>query len=513
MQEIKELILLLHQHTHPVLQQPPRDFNPQRELAPLFDGISRGRFASDAQAVAQLFPGATPDHPEYTALKKALWAALLDWIDWITDFNTRLLDSNDLQYAYQECNKQWLVVCCFSGENAHKLVLPLTLQLLEVAEKFEFTRLCIDMYALLCIQYCLGNHHDIVQCNVAARKHTYYQQLQEAEYAAEVQYIKLNTLAANYKISRKKINLLAKTVHARLKGDMRKYKSYKLALYGNLLGLLQHMSAGDSQKVLRLCGGAIRFFEQKPYNAGMPLQVFYYMQLVANIELGRLNAGLKALESCLHYVEPGSFNWFKFQELAFTLMLHTRCFTRAFDLLQEVERHPQLAALPDYARQSWRLYRLYLQALQRLGVLLAGADFSGSILEQSTQTVPGNHTGLRCAQLVLDWLTHLRRGNFYALQLVSGQMAAIAANHLKYPVATRTYYFLKLLETVSDQPGGRAVPNARAKKYLAKLSKIPVQVANQTVEMEVIRYEHLWSIIQKILQTPGLATQNKASGA
>lgn len=510
MQDIKELILLLHQHTHPVLQQPPRDFNPQRELAPLFEGISRGRFTSDAEAAAQLFSGAAPDHPAYITLKKDLWTALLDWI---TDFNTRLLDSNDLQYVYQECNKQWLVVCCFSGENAHKLVLPLTLQLLEVAEKFEFTRLCVDMYALLCIQYCLGSHHDIVQCNVAAQKHTYYQQLQEAEYAAEVQYIKLNTLAANAKIPRKKINLLARTAHAHLKGDMRKFKSYKLTLYGNLLGLLHHMSAGDSQKVVRLCSKTIRFFEQKPYNAGVPLQVFCYMQLVANIELGRLAAGLKALESCLHYVEPGSFNWFKFQELAFTLMLHTRRYDRAAILLREVTRHPQLAALPDYARQCWQLYRLYLQVLQRLGVQRTDAAFAGSIQEQAFQAGPGTPAGLHCANLILDWLTHFQRNDFVALQQVSGQMTSVAANLQKYPVATRTYYFLKLLETVSGLPGGRTVPDTKAEKYLSKLMEIPVQVANQTVEMEVIRYEHLWSLIQKVLQNQGVATQNMASEA
>ncbi|MCB9316683.1 MAG: hypothetical protein H6569_11135 [Lewinellaceae bacterium] len=506
MQEIKELILLLHQHIRPVLQHHPLDFKPGPGLAPLYDGISQGLFTSDSEAVAKLFPGAMPDHPAYIDLKKTLRTALLAWI---TNFNARLLESNDLEYVYRECNKQWLVICCFSGENAHNLVLPLTHQLLEVAEKFEFTRMSIDMYALLCIQFCLGNHRDVTQCNVATQKHTYYQQLLEAEHTAEEQYINLNTLAANYKISRKKINQLAKTAHARLKKAMRKYKSYKLTLYGNLLGLLQHMSAGEARKVLQICSKTIRLFEQKPYNAGLPLQVFYYMQLVANIELGRLAAGLKALANCVRYVEPGSFNWFKFQELAFILLMHTQRYDKAFALLQEVARHPQLAALPDYARQSWQLYRQYLQALQHLGAPMAGADFAGMPPLQTFQNPSGKVVGLQCAQLVLDWLTHLQRGDFDALRLLSGQLARFAADHLKSPVAKRSYFFLKLLEEASNPD---ATP-VNSRKYLARLAQIPVQVANQTLEMEVVRYEHLWKIIQKVLQNPESVKRNRASGA
>lgn len=506
MQEIKELILLLHQHTRPLGQQPSLYFKPRPGLVPLFEGISQGLFSTDIEAAAKLFPGAMPDHAAYITLKKALRAELLDWI---TNFNARLLESNDLEYVYRECNKQWLVVCCFSGENAQSLMLKLTRQLLEVAERFEFTRICVDMYAWLCIQYCLGNQCDIAMCNVATQKHTYYQQLLEAEHVAEAQYIKLNTLAANYKISRKKIYLLTKAALCRLRKVMRKYKSYKLTLYGNLLGLLQHMSAGEAQKVLRVCSKTIRLFEHKPYNASLPLQVFYYMQLVANIELGQLAAGLKALGNCLRYVEEGSFNWFKFQELALMLMLHTRCYTRAFNLLREVERHPQLAALPDYARQSWQLYRLYLQALQRLGVSVAGEDFSGGIPLLRLPNTSEKLVGLECAKLVLDWLAHFQGGDVDALRLLSGQMAHFAKKHLKYPVAKRSYYFLKLLEVVSI-PSSSVV---NSQKYLTRLEKIPVQVANQTVEMEIIRYEHLWGIIQKVLQNPGAATQNNASQA
>jgi hypothetical protein len=66
--------------------------------------------------------------------------------------------------------------------------------------------------------------------------------------------------------------------------------------------------------------------------------------------------------------------------------------------------------------------------------------------------------------------------------------------HLRGDNAQRSYYFLKMLLYIPTSGFDPVQSSSKAEKYYQKLKETPLQIANQTHEIEVIPYEMLWEI-------------------
>lgn len=500
MQDIKELVLLLEQHGLDLFQQPPPNFKENAALIQLYTSVRKGDNNSDVAAFAGNIPGASP--ATSVALQQLKNTLRTELIQLIGQYNTDLEQHTDPGKALFECEKQWLTVRRFTGQNAGSLTLSLGNQLFRIAQKFEYTKLCADISAFLRIQFCLRRHDNDADCAKAIKHYQYYRKLYDIEFQAEDRYTMLNRLSANGRKDQNKISALARKAYTDLQGPMRRYPSGKLHLYGYLIKILGHMGDSDYPAVLRICTKAIRFFENKPYHAQDPLQVFYYMQLIANIQLRRFAAGEKSVRQCLERATTGTFNWFKFQELFLMLMLHTGRFSQATEFIKTIGAYPKFSDLSVHILDNWRVYERYLNVLNNTGSDRKTAAQQIENLQQILN-LPTNsieRPGVTTAGIFAGFSELLQQGNLNELNQYAGLVSEYTERFLNQQNTRRSYYFSKMLQQIQTGNFDRESITKATAGYLKKLKSVTLQVAYQIDEMEILPYEMLWEINLNMLE-------------
>ncbi|MBK8923832.1 MAG: hypothetical protein IPM81_20480 [Saprospirales bacterium] len=486
MQGIKELILLCQQHNMCSLAQPANGKFTDTNLIRLYEEIRSGHFLADADAVAEI--------PGYVSLKHALREILIADIRQI--FSVVEL-SDDYDRAFCQCQQLWLGIRMLTGQNAAILAPDLASRLLKLTQKFDFTRLNMEISAFQRIHYCLREYQSD-RCAEADRSYQRYRQVFKAEFEIEEKYLFLTGLAVNNRSGQKKIKRLAKSDFESIRPWMQTHSGYKVQLFGNLIGLTCFIACEDYQNALKICERAIRFFESRPYPVRAALQIFYYQALICNTQLRRYTAGRKAAERCIALAQEGDFNWFKFRELYVVLLLHTRRYEQAAAIFSETRKQPQFVFLPDYTQEIWDTMHMLLYFLQTVDAISVPLLETGQVLK-GPWIASDKRADVCNARLILKFLWHIRNGDQAILDEASALIGQYIRQHLKGENTRRSYYFLKMLQQVPAVHFDCRKAKARAARFLEKMNAIPVQLSNQTMEMELAPYEDVWAMVLKIL--------------
>lgn len=364
MQALKEIIHLLSQNQiHPFehLKSADGKSAPSKLLA-LYEGVANGQFHSDIEAEKAIY-GDQAGRSAYRKLKSDLRDHLFEAV---MNININQGDFSDYQAAYYQCHRQWLMVRILTGMNANTAALSLAARLLKQADRFDFTLLCMDIVSFLRLQYGLRESND-QKFNKAQEDFIQYRALYDAECLAEELYTNLIVRYVNHRSAPTEVHESAVNYYEKIKGYMQQHQSYKLQMYGYLIGLLSHISVNDYQRAEAFCNEAITFFGNRPYEARTPLQIFHYQNLICNIQLRQFEAGRTSAHECLKYLEEGTYNWFKYHELYLQLSFHSKEYQRADDTLKLILQHNQFHTLPEQEQSLWSVYGAYMYYLHLMG--------------------------------------------------------------------------------------------------------------------------------------------------
>lgn len=498
MQDLKELVLLLRQHNIHPLKHLAGASDGKSKLLGLYEGIARGKFNNDAEAAAALYEDEPGETSKYRKLKSDLRDRLLDAVFHI---NTELEHYSDYQKAYYDCHKQWVMVRFLTGQNANTAALTLANRLLRQSEKFDFTLLCMDIASYLRIQYGLRESND-KRFREANQQFEYYRKVYDAECLAEELYTALVVRMVNNRSAQLEVQQLSETYYQRIESALDEFHTYKLHMYGYMIGLMRYTTVNNHREALQYCERAIRFFESRPYEARVPLQIFYYQHLICNIQLRQFEAGQESARQCIALMQEGTFNWFKYKELYLHLLLHTRQYDPAADLLLETLEHPRFEFLPENARELWRIYESYVYYLATMGEISFPSKYQfklGKFINETT-IFSKDKSGMNIAIIVIKLLILLQERKYSRLLDEVEATDQYCYRHLRSENTKRSYYFLKMLLQVPLGQFDRAVVEPKAARFREKMMAIPLQVANQTTEIEVIPYEDLWEFALRSLR-------------
>ncbi len=359
MQALKELALLLQQHNlHPL----GNTSDMHSKLGVFYEGIVKGKFKSDSDACIALY-NEDPKSSKYRKLKSDLREKLLENVLQLTPAQSQ---ASDYQKAYHDCHKEWLIVRILTARNANTAAIMLATRLLRQAEKFEFTLLCMDVASYLRIQYGLreSDDHKFQESN---RRFGYFKDVYNAESLAEELYTDLIVSYVNNRSAQSEVHRKSIEYFERVQEMMEQYHTYRLHMYGHLISLMRFTSINDYPKTLENCEKAIDFFQSKPYEARVPLQIFYYQRLICNIQLRQFEAGQESARYCMNLMNEGTFNWFKYRELYFQLSMHTGRYEEASKILHTTLKNARFEFLPDNAKELWRIYESYVYYLGLTG--------------------------------------------------------------------------------------------------------------------------------------------------
>ena len=104
------------------------------------------------------------------------------------------------------------------------------------------------------------------------------------------------------------------------------------------------------------------------------MQIFYYNLITCYLQLREFEKGRVIIERCQTLVEPGSFNWFKLQELFFLLAMHTAHYEAAAQVLEQVMDDPRFENQSFQITEVWKIYQAYVHFLIKVGKLPLSAS-------------------------------------------------------------------------------------------------------------------------------------------
>lgn len=467
---------------------------PDSKMELLFNALLDKSVQSDEDAKA-LFKDSS--EANRASLKNKLKERLLDAI-FLLDFK----DANftDRQKAFFECYKKWSAAMTLLIRNAKITGVDLLERLVRHSKHFEFTELTLDILRVLRLQYSTVDG-DIAKYEDIKKQYLEYEKIWQMESKAEFFYSELMVQYAASKSTKAEVTQQAEEFYAELKPFMSVCTSFKLHLFGRMVHLLIYSSENDYVKTSKLCEDAITFFDNKAYDSGLPLQVFYYNLIVCYLQLGEFEKGQKAIERCEYFFEESSFNWFKLQELFFLLAARTSHWEEAYYLYEKVVNHPRFEEKQVQIVEMWRIFQAYIFYLIKIGKIPESVlserskRFKMSKFINEITLFAKDKSGMNMSVLIVQILYAIAEKDY---KKSSDRIEAIekyCSRYLKSDATFRSNSFIKMLLQVPQALFHREASIRKTERYFKQLKTVPLQLASQAHEVEIIPYEVLWEMV------------------
>lgn len=462
----------------------------------LFDLAAQGQVQSDEEAAAIIF-GKPTVSPAYIKLKNKLKERLIKSFLLLDSKGT---EGDDRQAVYIDCNQKWAAAQVLLTHHAKANGIDILEKLLRRTLRFEFTELSLAILRILRLHYSTveGDQKKYEQAN---RQYQELCTLWERENRAEELYTSLAISHVHDKSGKASISKLARRYFAEVELWMQESEAFKLNLLGRLIRIAIHTSVNDYRQTAELCGEAIAFFRKKDYDSGLPLQVFYYQLAVCYIQLREFEKGQELLERRQDVFQPGSFNWFKFKELFFLQAMHTGRYAEGVELCAEMIRHPKLSAQPAHVAEMWRIYDGFCHLLIQMGKVdgAEGKEKASKFRRQKfLNDIPlfsRDKRGMNIPILILQIMFLLVERNYSALTDRVEAIQKYCGRYLKRDDTYRSNVFIKMLMQIPQASFHKEAVLRKTDKLLAILKAAPIEIANQSHEIEIIPYENLWDML------------------
>lgn len=488
MQELREIALLIAKSKTldtSLLEDPKQ--------AAFFHALLENSFTTEEDA-AQHFLAVGKEHPSYQKFRGKIKKSLLNSV-FLLDLRQHA--STQRYLSYFECHKEWAAAKILVVKGAKVAGVNLCQRILKEARKYEFTDLCVQVTSFL------RQHYGTVKGDASKFKHynelyKHYERVWYLENRAEELYIDLTINYVNNKATRTDLHAQATDYYNLLKDDMQTCDAYRLHLCGNLIRLIIYSSINDNENTIKICDEAIAFFEKKGDDAHMPLQVFLYQKVQCYTQLKQYEAGQDAVEKCLQVVEEGSFNWYKLQEAYFILAMHTQEYQSAYNIFTKAVSQNQLQFLPSNISEMWKIYEAYVHYLiliEKITPKSTDKRFTRFKLNRflnETPTYSKDKRGMNIPILIVQILLLIYKKKFNA---ISDKMEAIekyCTRYLRQDDMFRSNCIIKMLLQIPAARFHQAAVGRKVQQYLEKLREVPLNLANQAPEIEIIPYEELW---------------------
>lgn len=514
MQALKELAYLVNRNKIKSLDSLINPLTGNSKTAALYAGVLDNKFESDDEA-ALFFYGSDKQHSSYQKLKASLKNRLIDMMFFI---DVKQPSYTDRQKAYYGCYKDWAAVKVLLGKNARISAIGLSHKILKYARQYEFTELAMDVARTLRLHYG-AREGDIKKYDIYNELYKEYALTWQKENQVEERYTELVARYVNNRALKEEIHKKALLFYQEIEEIMHQFDSYRLQLCGNLIRLMIHTSISDHTSTIEICSEAIELFEAKDYTASVPLQIFYYQQLVCHTQLQQYEEGREVAEKCLNLLEEGSFNWFKYQELYYILSMHTGKYEQAYHIFFKVIKHKRFQFLPHNVIELWKIYEAYIHYMYSTGKLnLPGIEkqFNNFRLGKFLNTTPiysKDKRGMNIPILIIQILFMIQKRKYdQAIDRIEA-IDKYCSRYLRKDGTFRSNCFIKMLLQIPISGFHKAGVIRRSKEYLKRLKNMPLEVAGQAHEIEIIPYELLWELALESMENKFYRTQAISSSS
>jgi tetratricopeptide (TPR) repeat protein len=469
---------------------------PDSKMQQLYDALVSQRVRSDDEALGWMLDGGD-DVAKLPNLKNKLKDRMLDSV-FLLDFKEP--GFADRQKAILECYKKWAAAMILVMRNAKLSGYDVLEKLLRHTIRYEFTELTCDILRLLRMHYSTAGG-DLKKYESIREQLHYYLGIWHMENQVEEFYTDLISRYVNSKSTKMEVSEQAKVYYSIVKPDLEKCDSFKVHIFGRMIQIFAYSSVNDYITTARLCEEAIQFFDKKDYDSGFALQVFYYNLITCYLQLREFEKGRAIIERCQSLVDAGSFNWFKLQELFFLLAMHTGHYGAAAQVLVKVMDDPRFENQSFQITEIWKIYHAYVHFLIKTEQVAVSdlpsqrnAKFKIGKFLNETPVFSKDKRGMNIPILIVQILFALADRDYQQCIDRMESIEKYCSRYLKQNDTFRSNCFIKMLLQIPIYAFHSERVTRHTKKLHEMLCSVPMEVANQTYEIEIIPYEILWEL-------------------
>ncbi|MCC7244801.1 MAG: hypothetical protein IT269_03900 [Saprospiraceae bacterium] len=467
--------------------------------------IANNKVSTDEAASQLMYPGEAASS-KFINLKERVKERLLNALFM---FDNKMSRSNERQKAYYDCQKKLSAAMILQSRNARSLTVSILEDLLRQTRNYEFTDL--SMFILSSLRL----HYGSVEGNKA--KYEMYRQLYaetEALYIlenkAEDLYTQLLTGCISSKSDKYLITEKAKAHYAELEAELAKHTSFKLHLSARMIQILSYDGPERNQQIAAACHDAIDFFRSKKFVSRTALQVFQYQLVLCYIQNRDYVAGRLALQDYETAFEPDSIGWFKLQELTFLLNMHTGRYEEAVQLTKSCRERFQTVKMPTFITEIWQIYYAYAQYMCMISHnVKSSAKETNLKLLLHTPKFSQDKRGMNIPILIIQFLYNLSDQNYNQSIDRIEALAKYCSRYLRNDETFRSNCFLRMLIQIPGVHFQRDLVIQKTAKLRQQLNTVPLEMINQSHEIEIIPYEVLWDAVVENLPKQQFKTQHK----
>jgi hypothetical protein len=493
--ELKELVDIVTRNKVKSIEIIGDNSDKKSKLTQFYDLVAEGAVDSDEEAFYLLYQN-PEDKNAYYKLKHSLRERLLNTMFFI---DVKKAKYSTVKKAKLECQKIISLFNLLRTKGAIRNAIKIAKRGLKIALEYEFTQETIFLAENLRVHYAtvIGDRKRFLYYDEIVNRS---QELYLAEGKAKSRYLDLVSLYVKDKSTKSYVRNLAGQYLGEVENMQVETKSINLFYYKSMLEIIYHMSINDYKTTIQVCRLTLEKINAYRYLSTRAKISVSLQYIACCIHLKYFDEGKKSISECLEIVEEGMTAWFKLQELYLTLCLHTKNYIEAWHTYQRAIRHKKFQTLFANAREVWKIYEAWLYFLIKAGKVdpLNGATYQKFRIGRFLNEVPTfskDKRGLNVSILIVQIVLLLQDKRRYEL---IDRMEAIAQYKHRYLDKEQNYrsnVFIRMLLEVSKVGFKREGALQRADKYLGMLDEVPLEVSNQSHDLEILPYEDIWDIV------------------
>jgi len=501
MENLKEIVLFVNKQKIARIEVMGNPSNYEGKMKKLYLGIVEGKYKTDKEALTDLY-GKKGSISSYKKLKNRLQNRLINTAFFI-DVNKPNFDNS--QRAYYQSQKSVAAIDILLGRGARKVSMNLAERTLRQTLKFEYTEMSINLLKKL------SRHYGVIEKN--KQKFNYYSSMTQkyleiynAETLAEQFYTQLNFNSKYNSIVKSSIIEEAIDFTNQLKIYIDKVDSNRFLMVAYLVFLFRYEIIHDYESVIKICDEALEKFEKKGQKR--PINIFIFLSRKINflIQMKNYEEAEVNIIRALNLAPEGKINWLTMNEKYLRMNFHSKKYQKAYDLFIKITRDLGFQLTYKNIIETWKIYEAYLNFFIEIKKIKPsteigkkGKKFRISKFLNDVPTYSSDKRGLNIPILIIQLLFLLQQKNYDKVIDKAEALNAYCYRYLKKDDTFRSNCFIKMLLVLPKGNFNRIAVERKSKALVEKLQSVPLEVARQSVEIEIVPYEDLWEIVLNML--------------
>lgn len=461
------------------------------KVAQLYEGIRSGQFTDEETARVHLY-GAS-NNAGFSNIKHQLKKRLLDRLLFLDTPSQNL----PIERAFFRVHRQFLACQFLLRSGGRQSAVYLLQRIQKEAAQFEFTELEIEILRSLRYHFSviLGDKTSYQQTDASLQRVLYRYQ---AEIAADGFHEELLRHYVKNRSTKKHLYELAQHFEQQLETILENTVSVRLLHRLFFIRVAKHMCINDYQGTIQSCQNALTTFDAREHVPQSVHRTYLYQLIVSYIQQRAYQEAEQSLQRLFDFLQEGMSNWFKALEIQCKLALHAQKYQQAYATWQHAVNHSSFRKLYPQAKEKWKVLEAYLHFLGQLGKVEIPERMRKFRLGRFINEVPTfsrDKRGLNIPILIIQILFLIYQNRRMQVLERLEALERYSSRYIQRNEHYRSNCFIKMLLQLPKAQFHPKALHRYTEKYGERLRGVPIEMADESHEIEIIPYEQLWEFV------------------